>query len=764
MTGLTADIGSLQVKLTLDGKAPASPQDAFRRNLSQVEVHLPPDTMGDLGIALTAQRMDGCTTLAGELHVPISGPGGYSVTIPLATSQGCALRVQKLGDGSVQVALSGGTRWHFAAPLPPDKLCPVTSLVTEEKVMTFPFGTKVKVLPSITDQDRGSYIGIIDGCDQSATGCEVEIGAHTRTVQINVDRDSVCSSSGFCWEHPRPQGQTLRKVRGTDRRNLWAVGDGTTLHYAGTYFSSPRRVRVPTPLSGIVPGGLNNVVTVGDAGTVLRLLNNEWSCPESLGSLRLNDAWGRSTDDFWVVGSEGTLLHWTGQAFQAAAIPALAGAELRAIQGRTDSGEIWAVGDRGTVLHYDGNDWKLVAFPSSETLHGVWPIPDGGAWVVGNQGIVGRIEGTQARLVATGVTTRLRTVFQASLVEAWVAGDGGVLLRFDGRAFSTAHSGTQHDLYSLWGADSTDIWAVGSAGTVLRYNGVYWTASSSSHSAHTLLAVAGTSGLQPQSPASAYAVGEQGTVLRYSGADWVTDAPFGLLAPRTLHAVTAPSPTEVWLAGSGGTILKWDGVRVVGGGTGTVVDLFGVWAGGGVVVAVGAAGALVQGNGTTWTATALPAAGGRTLRALWGSSATALWIVGDGGTILFWNGVSAVSAPSGVADNLRAIWGAGTQDIWAVGDSGRILHFDGSTWSLHGQGSSLTAKALLSLSGSSAAQIYAVGESGTMLSFDGSTWTLLDSGSIGTLTGIAVLPDGDVLAVGQGATILRSRQQNRQSQ
>ena len=764
VSGLTSDVSTLQVQVTLDGRASTSPVSTFRENLSQVEVHIPPNTSGDLGISLTAQGSDGCTMLAGQGHVQLDTATRYSVDISVSASQGCGLQVIKLGDGSVQIDLSDGTSWHFAQSDPPEKECPVTSLVGESKLKTFPFGTRVTIRPGITDQDRGSYVGVVSGCDPGQSECQVLIGADTRAVSLVVDRDTVCATSGFCWEHPRPQGQTLRKVRGNNRSDVWVVGDGTVLHYAGTYWAAPRRVRLPSPLSGIVTARQNEMIAVGEEGTVLRLLENSWGCPESLGSLRLNDAWGVSVDDFWVVGSQGTLQHWSSKQFVAQPVTGLGSVELFAIEGRSDTGDIWAVGEQGTVLHYDGTRWSKLAFPSSEALFGVWPNPDGSVWVVGDHGLAGLISGTQVRLLSTGVSTRLRTVFPSSSLDTWVAGDGGVLLRFDGTSFSEVESGTRQDLYSIWGADAGDVWAVGAAGTLLRYNGVYWTTAGSSRTPRSLYAVAGT----PKDPVDgrpgALAVGDQGAVLRYSGADWVSDPAFSALPARALHAITAPSTREAWIAGDGGTILKWDGSQVVGMMTGTVVDLRGIWAGGGSVVAVGAAGALVHGNGMTWTATVLPAAGGKTLRAIWGSTSTSLWLVGDGGTILQWNGVAATPVPSGISESLRAIWGASDRDIWAVGDSGRILHYDGSTWSLHAQGSSVTPKSLLSVSGASSTRVFAVGDSGTLLYFDGRTWVRRDSGTIGTLAAVTALADGDMLAVGQGATILRNRNPQSTSQ
>lgn len=562
--GLTPDIQTLRALLTLDGRPPKTPQDTFRDNLTQLEIRLEANTRGDLGIALTAQNQTGCTVLAGEAHITIGSEPRYTVTLPLTFSQGCALRVVKQGDGSAQVGLSDGTLWDFPSPTPPDAACPLDNLLTSEQTKTFPPGSKVTVRPRITEQNRGSYIGNIVGCDSLESDCLVEIGPDTRTVSIVVDRSGVCSTSGLCWEHPRPQGQTLRKVRGNARNDVWFVGDGTVLHFAGTYFAAPRRVQLPVAFNGIVTAPMNEVVAVGDSGTVLRLLQNRWQCGETLGPMRINDAWGSAVNDFWIVGGQGTLHHFDGSGWQIPTVPGLGNVELLSIQGQRDQAERWAVGEQGTVLFFNGTTWTRIPFPSTETLYGVWPQQPGVAWVVGDRGTLGRIEGTQARLIPTGVSSRLRSVFSASAVETWIAGDAGVLLRTDGVTVAGVESGTREDLYSLWGADSADIWAVGGAGTLLRYNGAFWVLASAARTDRTLLAAAAAPSAIPDAQAVAYAAGEAGTLLRFSGSDWLREPAVALATTRTLRAISAPTANEVWLAGDGGTILTANSAQPAG--------------------------------------------------------------------------------------------------------------------------------------------------------------------------------------------------------
>ncbi len=70
----------------------------------------------------------------------------------------------------------------------------------------------------------------------------------------------------------------------------------------------------------------------------------------------------------------------------------------------------------------------------------------------------------------------------------------------------------------------------------------------------------------------------------------------------------------------------------------------------------------------------------QTLRALWGSSASNVWAVGDEGPIIHWNGNTWTVQNSGTGARLWDIWGAAANDVWAVGRWGTIIHYDGVSW------------------------------------------------------------------------------------
>lgn len=130
-----------------------------------------------------------------------------------------------------------------------------------------------------------------------------------------------------------------------------------------------------------------------------------------------------------------------------------------------------------------------------------------------------------------------------------------------------------------------------------------------------------------------------------------------------------------------------------------------------------------------------------TLNAIWGFTSDNLWVVGDGGQILHWDGTRWNLQASGVTRNLLSIWGANINDIWAVGDQGTLLHFDGSTWSQVPAPGGSTAN-LTTVRGSSASDVWAVGTASTIFRFNGSQWTPQAGGPAGSLIGLYVAPDG----------------------
>ena len=134
------------------------------------------------------------------------------------------------------------------------------------------------------------------------------------------------------------------------------------------------------------------------------------------------------------------------------------------------------------------------------------------------------------------------------------------------------------------------------------------------------------------------------------------------------------------------------------------------------------------------------------LQGIWGSSASDVFLVGQGGSILHYDGITWDLMDTGITSNLYGVWGSSATDVFAVGQSGTILHYDGTSWSVM---TSPTPNELRGVWGSSATgDVFAVGASGTICHYSSGSWHLDSSGTTDTLYGVWGSSSSDVWAVG----------------
>jgi hypothetical protein len=139
-------------------------------------------------------------------------------------------------------------------------------------------------------------------------------------------------------------------------------------------------------------------------------------------------------------------------------------------------------------------------------------------------------------------------------------------------------------------------------------------------------------------------------------------------------------------------------------------------------------------------------------QAVWNSSPTDAFAVGDAGTIAHYDGTNWNQQTSGTTSQLSGVWGIGpTSAVFAVGAAGTILSYDRSTWSNQTSG---TTQPLYAVWGTTANDIFVVGGAGTILHYDGTAWTAQNSGTTQSLYGVWGIAGNDVFAVGDASTIL----------
>jgi hypothetical protein len=121
----------------------------------------------------------------------------------------------------------------------------------------------------------------------------------------------------------------------------------------------------------------------------------------------------------------------------------------------------------------------------------------------------------------------------------------------------------------------------------------------------------------------------------------------------------------------------------------------------------------------------MPRLTGEYLRGVWGSSGSDVFAVGNGGTILHYDGAEWMAMDSGTSNTLYGVWGSSGSNVFAVGKSGTIRHYDGNDWVTM---TTTTTTNLLGVWGSAADNIYACGEDRVIIHYDGNEWRMVDYG------------------------------------
>jgi photosystem II stability/assembly factor-like uncharacterized protein len=225
------------------------------------------------------------------------------------------------------------------------------------------------------------------------------------------------------------------------------------------------------------------------------------------GALNYNAVAGSSPDNVFIVGDQGTILHWDGTALLAEPSGTLA--NLRGVH-VVDQTLVYAVGDQGTLLRRDNGVWVLdppvsaaalnavhgtatyaVAVGEQATIltyaQGAWgPVVDApsnnyydislandGCQVVGGQGIVVRVDAAKRTVLSTSPISNSKLAYTKTVAGAMPYGDGSLLVGVDGGFFYWLNGNAtrkatlpQKFLRSLSLADGT-VWIVGHEGFVL---------------------------------------------------------------------------------------------------------------------------------------------------------------------------------------------------------------------------------------------------------------------------------------------------------
>jgi hypothetical protein len=144
---------------------------------------------------------------------------------------------------------------------------------------------------------------------------------------------------------------------------------------------------------------------------------------------------------------------------------------------------------------------------------------------------------------------------------------------------------------------------------------------------------------------------------------------------------------------------------------------------------------------------------------VWGSSASDVWLVGAGSTILHWDG-NAWSTGPGVpnpdpAGSISRVSGNAAANVWAIGVLGGAtvsLHWTGASWA---QANIQVSVRLHDISSTGPYDAWVVGDRGTIMRWDGGSWTGMESDTGQDLFAVWGVSQTEAWALGRNGTIVR---------
>jgi|GEM_PF-6922037 len=313
---------------------------------------------------------------------------------------------------------------------------------------------------------------------------------------------------------------------------------------------------------------------------------------------------------------------------------------IRNIWGTSDD-NVYAVRDDGAIMKYNGIGWGSM-YPTTEKLRAIWGTSPADIYAVGDAILhydgsywEVRVSGSDEPGEIGNMPEQLRDIWGTDSADIFAVGmNGSIIHTEDGfNHWEVIDSGTNRSLLGIWGTGSDDVYAVGLHGTILHYDGTSWESMTSpieigEYESCWLNSIWGTSS------DNIYTVGfyrteldpitQESVILHYNGSEWAR--------------------VDIY------SDIQWLPARYF------------------------------QGSGYIHSSLAW-------LTDIWGSSASDIYVVGNLGVILHYDGSNWKEMNSGTQYWIDGVWGTYSGHIFAVGTSRTILYRYDPAWQHVQQGS-----------------------------------------------------------------------------
>ncbi|MBL8635081.1 MAG: hypothetical protein JNM40_17770 [Myxococcales bacterium] len=423
-------------------------------------------------------------------------------------------------------------------------------------------------------------------------------GSDEQNIWVVGQTNTVLKGNGSSWmKQPSPGLGPLADVWTSGPSDVWAVGGTSSLdcgvaRWDGAAWATSNACKLG--LRALWGYAGREVWVAGAEKLVTRFPGADLSKPSTRDILgdgitnvpTYNAAWGPSAGEVYLATDGGTIIRTVSDTRGTqllAPFPSLSpNTALGVVKSITGFGGVnYILFDDGTVFSYDGKKFTLLPNPPPGT--GFFD-----AWATQGKVVLGTDTGyvlefasnTWAALKLGNASSNVGAVGGFSALDYYASSDAGFLYRVqNGISPLAALNGTAFSgsVRSIWSRSATETWAVGLSGTVVRVSG------STTTTVPGVTSLAGSTSLYSVHGAAlpnkyVWMVGASGLVIRYDTSKGQYNT---IPSPVTtkLNSVVALSDTDVWISGDNGVLLhSTDGntLTVVPGpfGTRSLVEMY----------------------------------------------------------------------------------------------------------------------------------------------------------------------------------------------
>jgi hypothetical protein len=307
-----------------------------------------------------------------------------------------------------------------------------------------------------------------DQCHQ-AGDCDPVTGLCSNPLQPD---GTGCDDGNPCTDNDVCTSGTCAGEATAQGGGAWAVGDlGTILFWDGGQWNEQDSTTIEE-LWGGWAFGPEEAWAVGEGGSALHWTGSAWANEPGMNSTGF-EVWATGPSQVLVANYHG-LSEWGGAAWTDIDPPNWTGDPLVGVFGFSTD-DLWVVGYNGIVMHKQGGGWTVRLSGVNTEVRDVWGALSSDVWIVGYEPIILRWNGTDLDPVANPANDKLHGVYGFTDDNVWVVGNEGLIINWKGDEWLTSSNPPAGSLRSVWGCAPDDIWTVGEFGMTQHFDGVEWT-------------------------------------------------------------------------------------------------------------------------------------------------------------------------------------------------------------------------------------------------------------------------------------------------